>query len=332
MIKKSFKLSIIFLLFIPYFIEGKAFFAENYIKDNYSDVNTKFDDFETLLPTDDPFYTYTKGNSLVLNQNYILKFNDVESKEENIKKPPLNVFRITGEICTGFGLGILTGLASFAVVYFIREKEKVSEVWVLHLDELDAASLIGGYIIGSAIGVYHIGNMGSETGSFITTLLGTILGACAWVIPAPIGATIGFNLTRKYKTPMETQRYKVAEVKEKKGKEFISDVKLSEPLTPNSIIKLEVSPNDILSIRDRLTNELSLKGFNIVIEGQADYILRFLYSVDKNKRLIGFTAYIVNSSTGKIVGVANFQYDPYRGISITEIIKEFVNQLCPNMK
>jgi hypothetical protein len=37
-------------------------------------------------------------------------------------------------------------------------------------------------------------------------------------------------------------------------------------------------------------------------------------------------------ATDKIVGVANYRSNPYKETSITEIIKEFINQLYPEMK
>jgi len=73
-----------------------------------------------------------------------------------------------------------------------------------------------GYPIGAAAGVYLIGNIGNETGSFWATLGGSILG---WIlalevidtsshdwglilVAAPIGGIIGFNLTRRHDLPL----------------------------------------------------------------------------------------------------------------------------------
>jgi hypothetical protein len=73
-----------------------------------------------------------------------------------------------------------------------------------------------GHTLGSAIGVYLVGNIGNETGSFLATLGGSILGGglgltfvflsgellpFPLLVCPPIGATIGFNLTRRYKSP-----------------------------------------------------------------------------------------------------------------------------------
>ncbi len=72
--------------------------------------------------------------------------------------------------------------------------------------------------LGSSIGVYLVGNIGNETGDFLATLGGGILGGLAGIfiftaiikdldngavvlVGPPIGATIGFNLTRRYKSP-----------------------------------------------------------------------------------------------------------------------------------
>ncbi len=58
-----------------------------------------------------------------------------------------------------------------------------------------------GYTLGSATGVYLVGNIGDGTGSFLATLGGSILGVLGYGVGSPIGAAIGFNLTRRYKSP-----------------------------------------------------------------------------------------------------------------------------------
>lgn len=75
-----------------------------------------------------------------------------------------------------------------------------------------------GYPIGSALGVYIVGDTGDETGSFVATLCGSLLGASLSyaaillrILPSPLSyvsffavppicACIGFNMTRRYKS------------------------------------------------------------------------------------------------------------------------------------
>lgn len=176
--------------------------------------------------------------------------------------------------------------------------------------------LLGGAAIGALIGL----SIGAEPGDVLFTtkdiaLIGGIFGGgIGGLLGLLRGSVVGSN--DKF----------IIDYKEK------FDVDLSSPLVPNSIIKLEVPSSDVLSVKNLLESELSSKGFNIVSEGQADYILRFLYDVDKNNRLTAFKVYVINSSTEKIEGVAYFPSEPTGEIIINDLIKEFVNQLCPNMK
>ena len=175
--------------------------------------------------------------------------------------------------------------------------------------------LLGGIATGVSIGLLS----GYEPGDIFTAemkalLLGIGLGGIGGLLGLPIGTAVGSK--DKF----------IIDYKEK------FNVDLSSPLVPNSIIKLEVPPNDVLSVKNLLESELSSKGFNIVSEGQADYILRFLYIVDKNQILTEFKVYVINSSNEKIEGVVYFPSEPTGDIKINELIKEFINQLCPNIK
>ncbi len=131
-----------------------------------------------------------------------------------------------------------------------------------------------------------------------------------------------------FTAPSSARKYNTPSIGNDK-RTFIFNIELSAPLIPNSKINLEVSPP---AIKNLIEHELSSKGFVVVSEGEVDYIIRFLQSLDKNNRLIGFTLNIINSSTDKIVGVANFQSDQMEEIYITDVIKEFVNQLCQDTK
>jgi len=152
------------------------------------------------------------------------------------KKPPLNVGRIIGEILAGVATGIATGLAGAFIGLFVGGFVNALGV---HAEEWAAGVILpyamGGtliaYTLGCPIGVYLLGKRGNKTGSFLATIAGSILGTVTWlcvfyigplviarfimiiarfimivglpILPlgGPIGATIGFNLTRRYKLP-----------------------------------------------------------------------------------------------------------------------------------
>ena len=129
------------------------------------------------------------------------------------EKPPLNNGRITGEILAGgtgaFALGALGG-------YIGLELD-----WGEDLDflfpESSAIGIFAGCTLGSAVGVYIVGNIGNETGSFLATLGGSIVGMLAGlgsglldeedlsiftILAGPhVFATIAFNMTRRYDSP-----------------------------------------------------------------------------------------------------------------------------------
>lgn len=147
-----------------------------------------------------------------------------------------NTFKIPLEIFVGY----LFSIACFAGFYLlgtflggiIEPKPK---------DDPDLITIKGattGYVLsmasiplGSSLGVYLIGNIGNETGSFLFTLLGSIIGVITWLLSAfliyninntgtqpfviiglifvPIGATIGFNLSKQKKEQMEEIQKKV---------------------------------------------------------------------------------------------------------------------------
>jgi len=159
-------------------------------------------------------------------QTYLLRVNNVEPKEQRSEKPPLSGDRIAGEILAGGAGGIAVGFAGM----FIGSKLAGCRYGLFGRDECSPLGAITGgligYPLGSAIGVYCVGNIGNETGSCLATLGGSILalgvlglGArvilaytpsdglsqdlaiyCLFASPL-IGATIGFNLTRRYKSP-----------------------------------------------------------------------------------------------------------------------------------
>lgn len=151
---------------------------------------------------------------------------NVESKEQQYEKPPLSGRRIAEEIIVGcaggFAVGVPCALAGGAVGASMTYDPDYPDSWFPSLGMIFGAAIGFGisYPLGSATGVYLVGTRGNVTGSFLATWVGTIVGLLC-VLPAamidydlagiaflagpPIGATIGFNLTRRYETPAESE-------------------------------------------------------------------------------------------------------------------------------
>jgi len=152
---------------------------------------------------------------------------DVEKKKQTHQKPPLSIGRIAGEIFAGIGM-------SFAVMMPVLFIEVIVSFGGIRSEETRTAFMAmlskvtpGVYGIAGAIGVYLLGNRGNQTGSLLLTLaFGFFAGVLnlavlplAKLLPEmltiillyssmplvlfvpPIFATIGFNLTRRYKEP-----------------------------------------------------------------------------------------------------------------------------------
>ena len=138
-------------------------------------------------------------------QTYLKKVTDVENKAQKRKKPPLRYKRIPGEILAGGLGGFAGGFAGGCIG--------------------GGVGVLIGYPLGSTSGVYAAGSRDNETGSYLATFIGSIAGffggffggglvggymemgqgamlTAAWgaLVGAPICATIGFNLTRRYKS------------------------------------------------------------------------------------------------------------------------------------
>ncbi len=134
------------------------------------------------------------------------------------EKPPLSPVRIAGEIVCGYSAGLAGGVVSVLALKPIADSVSGGR------DVILAIGVSTGYAFGSVGGVYLVGSLGNQTGSFSTTMLGVLMGAAVgvtgaiitvaiigdednhyaelplFVAPA-IGATIGFNLSRRYKSP-----------------------------------------------------------------------------------------------------------------------------------
>jgi hypothetical protein len=141
-------------------------------------------------------------------QTYPLGVTDVEGREQNTDRPPLSAIRVTGEILAGGVGGIGVGVAGFVVGLAIDHAIFVSLLEVTEeLEGLGPCMVIGalaGYTFGTAGGVYLVGSIGNETGSFWAALAGSsvgIMGIWVWGLGPPVGATIAFNLTRRYNSP-----------------------------------------------------------------------------------------------------------------------------------
>ena len=143
----------------------------------------------------------------------------MEGKKQKPRKPPLGPARIAGELLAGtlggiIGVGPLIELA----------RDKYSEWGFGYILMFLLTYPLGGLI--STVGVYLVGIIGNQIGSFWATLGCTVLGASAafiiafaadighWAVgngalfailcAAPtLGAVVGFNLTRRYKSPPE---------------------------------------------------------------------------------------------------------------------------------
>ncbi|MDD2891328.1 MAG: hypothetical protein PHE49_11935 [bacterium] len=118
-------------------------------------------------------------------------------------QPPFNSSKVLIEIAYGTLAGGLCGLLGIIAADAVTP-DKPDDIQ--HSDASGelmtiVVGFIVGYPIGSAIGVYWAGSSGDETGSFIATMAGSILGTLLFVLPAPIGATLAFNATRRYKNP-----------------------------------------------------------------------------------------------------------------------------------
>ncbi len=203
--------------------------------------------------------------------------------------------------------------------------------------------LLGGAAIGAIIGFESYEGpdllVGSPAGAAL--FVGFFCGILGGLLGIPIGAIVGskdeFIINRKDETTFPQGE----EIKEEKTipfqrEEFVKNLifyfSLSNPIKPNSSIKLEISPHDdVLSIQNILERELSLKGYNVVSEGYVDYTLYFSYNVNEQQKLIGFKAHIINSSTGEIECYSKFN-ETTEEITPNDLIKEFVNQLFPEMK
>jgi len=144
-----------------------------------------------------------------------------QNTEQKGNKPPLNRRRIVAGILAGLGVIIALG----AIGHLLFGGVPIVPVGLL-------IGIFIGSVVGSPLVVYAIGNRGNETGSLLLTWGGGIVGIIVMVVlllfvsisrrffpfffspqffllfllflPS-IGATIGFNKTRRYKSGYENE-------------------------------------------------------------------------------------------------------------------------------
>ena len=161
------------------------------------------------------------------------------NKKQSHQKPPLSFIRIAGEIIAGEATGATAAAIAyllFWVVCHVAKGESVGggsmcdiTLWDLVIQGIMVLFVPAVYGLGCAVGVYFVGNRGNQTGSFLATLGFGLIGAffmlimlfpvvllspalivgvenivrwALWVLVSfipPIIATLGFNLTRRYK-------------------------------------------------------------------------------------------------------------------------------------
>jgi hypothetical protein len=124
-------------------------------------------------------------------------------------RPPLKTGRVIKEAVLGIGSGFLGMMAGGFVGFAISGG---GAGW-FDPDTTVGAAAATGYFLGVPWGVYMVGSDATQTGSVLATYLGAAGGAVfAIAVPtfgtallAPVvGACIGFNLTRRYRSPAQT--------------------------------------------------------------------------------------------------------------------------------
>ena len=163
---------------------------------------------------------------------------NIENKKQNHLKPPLSLARIAGEILAGAVAGLAVALPVAYVIGIVLLGTDLSAVpavpavpAVLGFQVIFDLVFPPLYGLGSAVGVYLLGSRGKQTGSFLLTLAGGLVGGLVMLVMLPLAlflssdyivgvekivgwalvvliplippifATIGFNLRRRYKEP-----------------------------------------------------------------------------------------------------------------------------------
>jgi hypothetical protein len=145
--------------------------------------------------------------------NCMLGLSSSLSDSQSESKPPLNALRVCGEITAGSAGGLALLLLPTPLVDLSLKNTDAGVAMALgYLYLLSALAVT--YPLGIATGVYLIGSVGDESGSFWAALGGSYIGGLAGagillggdfdrdafvpaLLMAPIAATIAFNITRK---------------------------------------------------------------------------------------------------------------------------------------
>lgn len=154
------------------------------------------------------------------------EFNNVAEETQAFQKPSLSRRRIAGEILSGMAVGIFAGLLG-GFGFLLLPYDRGGFNGMLALAAVIENIFPAVYGPASAAGVYLIGRKGKQTGSFLLTLgcgfagwivvmgMRRLVRSFYWsywlpfisdwafvplllIIP-PLLATLGFNLTRRYK-------------------------------------------------------------------------------------------------------------------------------------
>jgi len=162
----------------------------------------------------------------------------IKNKKQTRQKPPLSLVRTACEIIAGVVAGFAVPVPVFYAVYYLVFRvalgapadwaQKDCGLGGLLVLAILFMSFPPAYISGTIIGVYFVGTRGKQTGSFLATLGGVFLGVpiaalllfYIWAaeeyttlgiekvimwplvfLAPPSGATLAFNLTRRYQKP-----------------------------------------------------------------------------------------------------------------------------------
>lgn len=163
--------------------------------------------------TTSQFPEYMKNDSFLSSRMFEERQKD--GREIALGKPPLNTGKVAGELLAGCVLGAAAGIGGGYLGASILDTGGM-------FGDIAGAGLgvMVAYPLGCALGVYLVGNLGNETGSFgsalgwayggmlvgaiggglLSSLSPTVASVAIFVTP-PLFATLAFNKSRRYKNP-----------------------------------------------------------------------------------------------------------------------------------
>jgi outer membrane lipoprotein SlyB len=139
-----------------------------------------------------------------------------------MQRPPLTAGRVTGQVASGV-LGGALGVAAVLVTGNMIARSmgrNLDDPWDPWTDNWLGAAVLAGYPLAAATGVHLAGSRGNQRGALLATLGGTLAGAVAglalddalnangqvYMLMVPVGGTVGFNISRRYREPGQLQR------------------------------------------------------------------------------------------------------------------------------